>query len=235
MVSTDDGTAQVLDTRDGTPSWRWAIGRPVLWNDGAAGAPAPAVHDGAFCVGALTDRTVTAGHGIAFVAGRGCLCLDLRTGRTRWSLDPEDTGTELAGDILYGGATIDGRTIYLTLVGQDLMAVRSDRRKPLWNWERPGTIGSGPAPPPLLAGGYVFPQTAVNLTSPEEDVVAVDLRGPSSPSTAPPPSPNCSPTTGPCTSCAATASGCTRWPEPGRHRLNGDRGRARVVGSSRIG
>ncbi|MEV1082292.1 PQQ-binding-like beta-propeller repeat protein [Streptomyces sp. NPDC050211] len=33
MVSTDDGTAQVFDTRDGTPSWRWTIGRPVLFRE----------------------------------------------------------------------------------------------------------------------------------------------------------------------------------------------------------
>ncbi|MEV1082294.1 PQQ-binding-like beta-propeller repeat protein [Streptomyces sp. NPDC050211] len=159
FLENDAVTGYRADT--GAPLWRRALSTTALkadWTD------------------KLTDRTVTAGHGIAFVAGRGCLSLDLRTGRTRWSLDPEDTGTELAGDILYGGATIDGRTIYLTLVGQDLMAVRSDRRKPLWSWERPGTIGSGAAPPPLLAGGYVFPQSAVNLTSPEEDAVAVDLR-----------------------------------------------------------
>ncbi|MEV6173975.1 protein kinase [Streptomyces sp. NPDC051954] len=159
FLENDAVTGHRADT--GAPLWRRALSTTALkpdWTD------------------AMTDRTVTAGHGIAFVTGRGCLCLDLRTGRTRWSLDPENTGTELAGDVLYGGATIDGATIYLTLVGQDLMAVRSDRRKLIWNWERPGTIGSGAAPPPLLAGGYVFPQTAVNLTSPVEDAVAVDPR-----------------------------------------------------------
>lgn len=46
VISTDDGLAQVLDTLTGATSWTWNMGRPVLWKGGAAGAPAPAVHDG---------------------------------------------------------------------------------------------------------------------------------------------------------------------------------------------
>ena len=161
LVFLEDAAVTAYRADTGAPMWSRALSTTALkkdWTDN------------------LTDRTVTAGHGMAFVAGRGCLCLDLRTGRTRWSLDPEDTGTEIAGDTLYGGATIDGTTIYLTLVGQDLMALRSDRRKALWTWDRPGLHNSGPAPAPLLAGGYVFPRTATALVPDAEDAIAVDLR-----------------------------------------------------------
>lgn len=159
FLENDSVTAHRTDT--GARLWRRELSTTALetdWTDG------------------LTDRTVTAGDGVAFVAGRGCLCLDLRTGRTRWSLDPEKLGTELKGKVMYGGATIDGPTVYLTLVGQDLMAVRTDRRKPLWTWDRPGLHGAGPAPAPLLAGGYVFPQTASALVPAAEDAIAVDPR-----------------------------------------------------------
>lgn len=157
FLENDAVTAYRADS--GAPMWRRELSTTVLdlgWNE-------------------LTERTVAAGHGTAVVAGRGCLCLDLRTGRTRWSVDPEEAGTDLDGNVLYGGVTIDGTTIYLTIVGQDVMAVRSDRRKRLWDWQRPGIVASGAAPPPLLAGGYVFPQTGAFGGS-REDAIAVDLR-----------------------------------------------------------
>ncbi|MFI9764560.1 PQQ-binding-like beta-propeller repeat protein [Streptomyces sp. NPDC051963] len=90
MVSTDDGTALVLDTRDGSASWRWTVGKPVLWNDGRAGAPAPAVHDGAFCVG-----------------GDSLALLDAHSRRVRWSHDP-DSGW-------YGAPTVAGGRVYAGL------------------------------------------------------------------------------------------------------------------------
>ncbi|MEU7659978.1 outer membrane protein assembly factor BamB family protein [Streptomyces lincolnensis] len=124
----------------------------------------------------LTDRTVAAGHGVAVIGGRGCLCVDLRTGRTRWSVDPEELGTELKGHVMYGGSTIAGSAVYVTIVGQDLVAVGRDDKKRLWSWERPGTLSGGASPPPLLAGGYVFPQTGNGLGGAPEDAVAVDLR-----------------------------------------------------------
>jgi outer membrane protein assembly factor BamB len=121
----------------------------------------------------LSERTVAAADGTAVVTGRGVLCLDLRTGRTLWSLDPEEAGTDFEGRALHGGATIDGTAIYLTLLGQDLVVVGRDRRKRRWAWERPGTLAAGPSPPPLLAGGYVFPQTDGGAA---EDAIAVSLR-----------------------------------------------------------
>ena len=158
FLENDAVTAYRADT--GAPMWRRALAASALDRR----------YD------ELTDRSVTAGQGVAVIAGRGCLCVDLRTGRTRWSVDPEELGTELKGHVMYGGSTIDGATVYVTIVGQDLVAVGRDDKKLLWSWERPGTISGGASPPPLLAGGYVFPQTGDGLGGAPEDAVAVDPR-----------------------------------------------------------
>ncbi len=119
----------------------------------------------------MPDRTLAAADDTVVVTGRGVLCLELRTGRTLWSVDPEDTGADRKGRALYGGATIDGRTVCLSSDGPDLLVVERDRRKRRWSWSH-SYFWFGPVAPPLLAGGYVFPRVAAST----EDACAVDLR-----------------------------------------------------------
>lgn len=87
MVSTDDGVAHVLDTRDGKPAWRWDVGKPLVRNGGRHSAPAPAVHDGAFCV-----------------PGRPLALVDAHTRKVRWTVDP--------GLGFYGAPTVAGGRVY---------------------------------------------------------------------------------------------------------------------------
>lgn len=160
-----DGVLVFLEN-DEVTAYRSSTGAP-LWSRALSTTALDVRYNG------LTERTVAAGHGTAVVAGRGVLCLDLRTGRTLWSVDPEDTGTAMKGRALHGGTTIDGSTIYLGVNGKDLAVVRRDDRHTGWSWRRGESFLSNPAPPPLLAGGYVFPQR--DGTSLEE-AIAVDLR-----------------------------------------------------------
>lgn len=101
MVSTDDGVAHVLDTRDGRPAWRWEVGKPLIMSGGRYSAPAPAVHDGAFCV-----------------PGRPLALVDAHTGKARWTVDPGlgwSGAPTVAGGRVYAGVggelwSMDART-----------------------------------------------------------------------------------------------------------------------------
>ncbi|MFF4274667.1 protein kinase [Streptomyces sp. NPDC001536] len=160
-----DGVLVFLEN-DEVTAYRATTGAP-LWSRALSTTALDVQYNG------LTQRTVAAADGTAVVAGRGVLCLDLRTGRTLWSLDPEDTGTGSKGRVLHGGTTIDGTTIYLTALGKDLAVVQRDDRHQGWTWKSNRTLVDKPAPPPLLAAGYVFPQTGGVL---QEEATAVDLR-----------------------------------------------------------
>ncbi|MEV7886289.1 protein kinase domain-containing protein [Streptomyces sp. NPDC002817] len=157
-----DGVLVFLEN-DEVTAYRATTGAP-LWSRTLSTTALDVQYNG------LTQRT--AADGTAVVAGRGVLCLDLRTGRTLWSLDPEDTGTGSKGRVLHGGTTIDGTTIYLTALGKDLAVLRREDRHRGWTWKSNRALIDKPAPPPLLAAGYVFPQTGGVL---QEDAVAVDL------------------------------------------------------------
>ncbi|MCT9082417.1 PQQ-like beta-propeller repeat protein, partial [Streptomyces fulvoviolaceus] len=160
-----DGVLVFLEN-DEVVAYRAATGTPV-WSRALSATVLDPQYNG------LTKRTVAAADGTVVVAGRGVLCLDLRTGRTLWSLDPEDTGTSMKGYALHGGTTIDGTTIYLSVLGKDLTVLRRDDRHKGWEWRSRLSVPDSPAPPPLLAGGYVFPQRG---SASVEDAIAVDLR-----------------------------------------------------------
>jgi outer membrane protein assembly factor BamB len=156
----------VLLDNDAVTAYRAADGEQVWRRALSLEAVEVIDHDGA------TQRAVAVSDDTVVVSGRGTLCLDLRTGRTRWSFDPEETGDELAGRVLWGEAAIDGATLYLTLLGRELWAVERDRRKQRWRWQSTVLLESPPARPPLLAGDLVFPTPGELGT----DAVAIDRR-----------------------------------------------------------
>ncbi|KKD05159.1 hypothetical protein [Streptomyces sp. WM6386] len=67
--------------------------------------------------------------------------------------------------MLHGGTTIDGPTVYLTALGKDPAVIRRDDRLQSWTWKSNRALIDEPAPPPLLAAGYVFPRTGGVLQS----------------------------------------------------------------------
>ncbi|WP_189320403.1 outer membrane protein assembly factor BamB family protein, partial [Streptomyces flaveus] len=160
------GDLFVLLDNDAVTAYRAADGEQVWRRALSLEAVEVLDHTGA------TERAVAVSDDTVVVSGRGALCLDLRTGRTRWSFDPEETGDEFAGRVLWGEAAIDGATLYLTLLGRELWAVERDRRKQRWRWQSTVLLESPPARPPLLAGDLVFP-TPYELGT---DAVAIDRR-----------------------------------------------------------
>jgi outer membrane protein assembly factor BamB len=161
------GDVLVLLENDAVTAYRAATGAPMWRRELSTTVVEVDEIDG------LTDRSVAVGRDAVMVAGRGSLCLDPRTGRTLWSVDAAELVPEYEGEPLFGGATVVGSTIYLTVLGQDLYVLGRDSRKRLWTWQRTGDHHNEPAPPPLVAGGYVFPQAGGYAA---EDAVAVDLR-----------------------------------------------------------
>lgn len=158
LVFLENDAVTAYRAATGAPMWRRELSTTVVEVDEIDG---------------VTDRSIAIGRDMVMVAGRGSLCLDPRTGRTLWSVDASGLGRDFEGVPLFGGATIVGSTIYLTVLGQDLFVLGRESRKRLWEWQRPGIINNEPAPPPVVAGGYVFPQ--VGSYAPE-DAIAVDLR-----------------------------------------------------------
>lgn len=153
MVSTDDGMAQVLDTRDGSASWRWALGRPVTWNDGDSGAPAPAVHAGGFCVG-----------------GRPLALLDAHTGKARWRQNT-DVG-------FYSAPTVAGGRVYAGM-GGELWCV--DAGSGETRWTAPVSYSGIPLWSDVVIGHALYglmgnPADSTDGTGADEGVFTVDIR-----------------------------------------------------------
>lgn len=154
MVSTDDGVAQVLDTRTGKESWRWTFGQPtVLGQDPPSVAPAPAVHDGCFCV-----------------AGRPLALLDAHTGKARWTVG---SGTEF-----HGAPTVADGRIYSALPAElwCLDADSGDSR-----WTAPVVYGGVPLTADAVVGHALYgllgnPAESGDGIGADEGVFTVDIR-----------------------------------------------------------
>jgi eukaryotic-like serine/threonine-protein kinase len=153
MISTDDGLAQVLDTRTGATSWTWNVGRPVLWRGGAAGAPAPAVHDGGFCVG-----------------GRPLALVDARTREVRWQQN-EDLG-------FYSAPTVAGGRVYAGM-GAELWCLDADSGDT--RWTAPVAYSGIPLWSDVVVGHTLYglmgnPADSTNGQGADEGVFTVDIR-----------------------------------------------------------
>ncbi|MGW2382101.1 protein kinase domain-containing protein [Streptomyces sp. NPDC001658] len=153
MITTDDGLAQVLDTGTGASSWTWNMGRPVLWKGGAAGAPAPAVHDGGFCVG-----------------GRPLTLLDARTREVRWRQN-EDLG-------FYSAPTVAGGRVYAGM-GAELWCLDADSGDT--RWTAPLAYSGIPLWADVVIGHALYglmgnPADSTNGQGADEGVYTVDIR-----------------------------------------------------------
>ncbi|MEU5957758.1 PQQ-binding-like beta-propeller repeat protein [Streptomyces sp. NPDC047525] len=163
LLETDSVTAYRTDS--GKPAWRRTLATERTRLDPTTATARRAI--------ASDDRTVV-------VSGRGCLVLELATGRTLWSLDPEEAEkglpAEARGRSLYGAATIEGETIYFSFLGREMWAVQRTRRKQArkgdaWRWKSTVPLPDPPAAPPLPGGRYLFPPMA---PSADAAVIAVD-------------------------------------------------------------
>ena len=154
MVTTDDGVAQVLDTRTGKESWRWDFGQPtVLGQDPPSVAPAPAVHDGCFCVG-----------------GRPLALLDAHTGKARWTVGSD---TEF-----HGAPTVAAGRVYSALPAElwCLDAESGDSR-----WTAPVVYGGVPLTADVVVGHALYgrlgnPAESGDGIGTDEGVFTVDIR-----------------------------------------------------------
>ncbi|MER7177744.1 PQQ-binding-like beta-propeller repeat protein, partial [Streptomyces mesophilus] len=165
LLETDSVTAYRLD--DGRPVWRRALATERTVISTETGAARRAL--------ATDDRTVV-------VSGRGLLVLELATGRTVWSLDPEEAEEGMTerqkGRTLYGAAIIDGNEVYLSFLGRELWVIRRDKRKRArkgndWRWQSTVRLAAAPAAPPEPAGPYLFPPL---IDTADVTAIAVDRK-----------------------------------------------------------
>ncbi|NNN38296.1 PQQ-binding-like beta-propeller repeat protein, partial [Streptomyces sp. S3(2020)] len=109
LVCSDDGIAQAFDTENGKATWRWTVGTPALIGGGRVGAVAPAVWDGAFCVG-----------------GRPLALLDARTGKARWTLAPDSAYG------FHGAPTVADGRVYTAATRTALWCLDAGSGVPRW-------------------------------------------------------------------------------------------------------
>ncbi|MBC9711730.1 PQQ-binding-like beta-propeller repeat protein [Streptomyces sp. TRM66268-LWL] len=165
LLETDAVTAYRMD--DGRAVWRRELATEGTFISTETGA---------------ARRGIAADHRTVVVSGRGLLVLELATGRTVWSLDPEEAEEGMTdkqkGRTLYGTALIEGDEIYLSFLNREMWVIQRNKRKRArkegsWRWQSTVRLAPPPAAAPVAAGGLLFPPV-----SPDVDVaaVAVDRR-----------------------------------------------------------
>lgn len=156
LVCTDDGIAQAINTANGSLTWRWTLGTPVLLGVGRIGAVAPAVWDGAFCVG-----------------GRPLALLDAHTGKARWSQAPDSV------DGFYGAPTVADGRVYTAATRTALWCL--DARSGVPRWTVPMDYSGVPRRADVVVGHALYGLLGNPTDSPvqpgtDRGVYTVDIR-----------------------------------------------------------
>ncbi|NGO80927.1 PQQ-binding-like beta-propeller repeat protein [Streptomyces sp. YC504] len=174
-MSGDDRYAVLLET-DAVTAYRTATGKP-LWRRELS-------TDHTYVDPFTGDarRAIATDHRTVVISGRGCLVLDIATGRTVWSVDPEEAEQglreEQKGRTNYGAATIDGDELFMAFLGREMWVVKRGTRKRArkgtsWRWKSTVPLAPPPAMPPYPAGKYLFPPLAETA---DLAAIAVDPR-----------------------------------------------------------
>ncbi|MEU9797049.1 serine/threonine-protein kinase [Streptomyces sparsogenes] len=144
LVLVDAGSVAAYDTADGRRRWTVKLPDDGLIDEGGSQVPAWRA--------AVARDTV-------LVCGRGLTALDLRTGRARWRIDPDQLPSGTGEGPVFGAPAVADGVAYLTVLGTHVFAIDLASHHVRWRWAADTDLALPPAPT-TVAGGLVFPPSS---------------------------------------------------------------------------